>query len=321
MAAMTYPWQASVWEHLESYLQQDRLPHALLLSGAKGLGKRQLARELSFRLLCETKVACGRCGACRLLAASTHPDLIEITPETGKPLTVDRIRGLIGRLELKSQYDRGRVVLIDSADQMNVAAANSFLKTLEEPADDTVIILVCEMPGQLPATILSRCQHLKLAVPPAKEAIQWLQSCGFTPELAGVALGQVGGAPLAAKQWLESDLPARRRRLIETMEQLLDRQKDPVILAASWQEADLEPVIVWLQTITADFIRLAQGGGDRLLNPDCMQWLQSQVCKLNLRHLHDLWQRLLHLREGLHTQLNRTLLLESLFITIYRLRS
>lgn len=105
------------------------------------------------------------------------------------------------------------------------------------------------------------------------------------------------------------------------MEQLLDRQKDPVILAASWQEADLEPVIVWLQTITADFIRLAQGGGDRLLNPDCMQWLQSQVCKLNLRHLHDLWQRLLHLREGLHTQLNRTLLLESLFITIYRLRS
>ncbi len=318
---MTYPWHDPLWAHLDAYLIQDRLPHALLLSGARGLGKRRLAKAFAARVLCETATACGRCGPCRLLAASSHPDLIEIAPEAGKPLTVDRIRGLIGRLELKPQYRRGRMVVVESADQMNAAAANSFLKTLEEPAEETTILLLCEMPGRLPATILSRCQHLKLAVPPASQALRWLQDQGFAAELSQVALGQTGGAPLAAKQWMESDLPDRRRRFMETLEKLLDGRHDPVLLAASWQEEDLSRLLTWLQTVTADLIRLAQGGGERLLNPDRRQWLQELACRLNLKRLYELWQRLLEMREGLHTQLNQVLLLETLFITLHRLRS
>jgi len=204
---------------------------------------------------------------------------------------------------------------------MNVAAANSFLKTLEEPAEDTTILLVCEMPGQLPATILSRCQHLRLAVPAPQEALQWMLSQGFETELSKVALAQSGGAPLAARMWLESEAPERRRDFLDTLKKLLESRHDPVMLAADWRDEPLEPVVLWLQTITADLIRLAQGGGDRLLNPDRRQWLQSQVCKLNLRRLYDLWQRLLWLREGLHSQLNQALLLDSLFIHIHRLRS
>jgi len=320
MAKLSYPWHASLWQRLEAYLRQGRIPQGLLISGPRGVGKGELARYFAARMLCGHGKACGICPACRLLAAGSHPDLIVVAPEADGPLTVEQIRELIEMLALTPQYDRGRVVILEAADRMNAAAANSFLKTLEEPVPGTVILLLCQLPSRLPATILSRCQHLKLPVPPAPEAIAWLVAQGVEAQQAELALALNGGAPLLARSWLDSDAPAKRQRFLATWDELLGRQRDPLVLALAWQEEPLESVVNWSQALVADLVRLKQGDTVRLLNPDRREWLQDWARRLDLDRVLRLWQWLLELREALQTQLNRTLLLESLFLQIHGLR-
>jgi len=314
-------WHAPVWRRLEAYLSQDRLPHALLFQGPAGIGKRRLALTLARRILCEDGRACGRCPACRLLAGGNHPDLLTLAPEPGRPLTVDRIRELIEALTLTPQYGRGRVVVLEAADRMNPAAANAFLKTLEEPAPDTVILLLCEQVSRLPATIVSRCQRLPLIPPPRDEAERWLVSQGVSPLQAGLALALTGGAPLAAKAWLEGDEPERRRRFLKTLDALLSGRRDPVVLAGEWQTETPERLIVWLLTVVADLIRLGHGTGEGLLNVDCRERLQAWADKLDLNQVFGVWERLLAWRRELQSPLNQALVLESLFLEIHRLRS
>lgn len=315
------PWQKAVWQCLEEYRRQDRLPQALLLSGPAGLGKRQLVQRFAQTMLCENRSACGNCFACRLLEAGTHPDCVTVAPEADKDLTVDKIRDLIDTLALKPQYSQGRVVVICSCERMNAAAANSFLKTLEEPTPGTVILLLTEFPGRVPATIRSRCQHLKLAVPPLAVSLPWLQRQGFAEEMAELALMLNGGAPLAARDWLLSDVPARRCEFLKVWAQLFEGRRDPVILAQGWQDESLEQITTWLLALMADLARLSMGLGERLLNPDQRTLLQDQAKELNLTRLLKFWQRLLEMRETLHTQLNKALLLEALFLAIPRLKA
>lgn len=315
------PWQKAVWQCLEVYRRHDRLPQALLLSGPSGLGKRQLVQRFAKILLCANRSACGHCFACRLLEAGTHPDCVTVAPEADKDLTVDKIRDLIDTLALKPQYGQGRVVVIHSSDRMNTAAANSLLKTLEEPAPGTMIVLLSEFPGRVPVTIRSRCQHLKLAVPPLEVSRLWLKGQGFAEEMAELALALNGGAPLAARDWLLSDAPAKRGKFLKVLSQLFEGRKDPVILAQGWQDEPLEQIIAWLLALTADLVRLSMGLEEPLLNPDQRTWLQVKAKELNLARLFKFWQRLLEMREAVHTQLNKALLLEALFLATARLKA
>ncbi len=320
MTLPTYPWHGPVWRPLTAGLAHGRLPPAVLLSGPRGLGKGRLARDFAARLLCERGEACGRCAACRLLAAASHPDLCLVAPDPGRPLTIDRIRQLIDHLALTPQYARGRLVIVEGAERMNPAAANSFLKTLEEPAPDTSLWLVCEQPARLPATIVSRCQHFRLRPPPRRDGIAWLTSQGVEAPRAELALALSADAPLAALAWLRSEAPEQRQRLFETLEALLGGHRDPVMLAAAWQECPLDTLLLHLTAIAADWIRLRQGLGERLHNPDRREWLQNWAQRLDLEQVFAFWQRLLTLRQGAQAQLNQALQVETLFLEIHQLR-
>ncbi|XSG83683.1 MAG: DNA polymerase III subunit delta' [Methylohalobius sp. ZOD2] len=308
------PWQTGWWRELEAYRSQGRLPHALLVSGPAGVGKYHLVRRFAHHLLCENQSACGACAACRRVAAETHPDWLEVAPEAGKELTIDKIRDLIAALALKPHYRPGRTVIIQSSDRMNAAAANAFLKTLEEPPPDTVIFLLSEFPSRLPATIRSRCQQLKLAAPPSALSRPWLASQGFGEETAELALALNGGAPLAALEWLQGEGPAKRREFLKTWVRLLEEKGDPVVLAQKWGEESLEQVVTWLLAIIADLVRISMGLGERLSNPDQRDLLQDQAKGLNLKRLFKFWRYLLEVREALNTHLNKQLLLETLFL-------
>ena len=157
-----YPWLQSYSNRLLDYIRQNKIPQALLLTGNNGLGKRKLAEYYASILLCENLgdnlEACGECQSCKLIASATHPDFLMIEPEEpGKAIGINVIRGLITRLSLKPQFNGQRIIIIDAADHLNNAAANAFLKCLEEPNERTSFVLIAEKPSLLPITIRSRC--------------------------------------------------------------------------------------------------------------------------------------------------------------------
>src|SRR5882672_2106865 len=210
------PWLSAAKARISASMCQGRLPHALLIHAPNGLGAEALAVWISQLALCDAPgdSPCGTCNACQLFAAGNHPDLHWVTRlEDAKELLIDQIRELCETFALKS-YRRGRKVgVIAPADLMNVKAANALLKTLEEPPPDGLLILVSERPSRLPATIVSRCQRITIAVPPRERSLEWLAaqepSVGDWNEMLEFA----GGAPLRALALHASAFEALHREM------------------------------------------------------------------------------------------------------------
>ncbi|MEM7378748.1 MAG: DNA polymerase III subunit delta' [Pseudomonadota bacterium] len=198
------PWLEDTLAQFTGALARGRLGHAVLLTGPADVGKARLANTLIATLLCRrrtdapaTALPCGVCDACVQCAESQHPDVhtVEADEKTGA-IGVAAVRDICTKLQMTSQMTGYRVGLFPDVDRCSESAANSLLKTLEEPPADVVMLLVTARPGRLPATIRSRCQTWRCTLPPAKVAETWLQAQGVAdPE---TALRHAGGAPLAA---------------------------------------------------------------------------------------------------------------------------
>jgi DNA polymerase-3 subunit delta' len=220
------PWHAdALWRILA---ERDRLPHALLVLGPPGIGKSRFARALAAGLLCESPAsdgrACGRCDACGWVGAGNHPDLrtlglfVDEDGKVAREIKVEQVRGLAEFLVVGSHRGGRRVVVIDPADAMNAVVANALLKTLEEPGDGLVFVLVTARPDAIPATIRSRCQVRALDAPRMEVATAWVQGeTGCTPQEAGTWLAMAGGAPLVAASFAEPGLAAAHRAMLETI--------------------------------------------------------------------------------------------------------
>ena len=252
---MLYPWQQAPWLQFQAMRQQQRMPHALLLSGLKGLGKTAFANKLVASLLCQQPAAdveaCGECHSCLLLAAGNHPDHHVVSPEEpGKQIKVDQIRHLKASQTLMPKVSAGKTVLITEADSMNISAFNSLLKLLEEPQPDTVLILISENGQQLPVTIKSRCQTLLMPAPDAETAQGWLLE--QSPELSAAdcqsLLKLTHGAPLQALAIREYGL-AQSQQISRDMGLLMKTQVNPVLMAAQWQNYDLLSVMQQIQNM------------------------------------------------------------------------
>ena len=152
------PWQRERWQRLIQLQDSGRLPHALLISGPHGIGKQPLVEALIARTLCRNpgEVACGECHGCRMLAAGYHPDLISVAPvEKSRQIRIDAIRQVNGFVSQTAQQGGYRVIRIEPAEAMNVAASNALLKSLEEPGQRTLFVLVSDIASRLLPTLRS----------------------------------------------------------------------------------------------------------------------------------------------------------------------
>ena len=221
-------------------VRQDRVPHAVLLVGPPGTGKRAGASWIASTFL---GIDTGSLPT-HPAAPAEHADLHWIAPEEGKAtIGIEQIRGLVHELGLTSYAGRGKVAVIEPADTMTVNAANSLLKTLEEPPGDALLVLIADRVGHLPATVFSRCQRIDFAPPAEADGLAWLDR--LQPGAAWIdALRAAGGAPLAAIQALEElDTGAGMAR---DMNALGRGQGSAVEVAARWARIEPAFVLHWL---------------------------------------------------------------------------
>ena len=260
LPASPYPWQVQQWQQLMGRAHPARLPHALLLAGEEGLGKLNFAAVLVDHILCEEQgdLACGACKSCLLRKAGNHPDLKVIELEDKKKsIGVGQIRELGDFLARRAQIGGSRCVLINAAEDLTGAAANALLKGLEEPGENTFLILVTHRPGALLATIKSRCQMIKFCTPSAELAEAWLE-----PKVnisAKKLLFIADGAPVKALEAGEWEWLEQREAMAKQLLALRVGRGDPLKIAAKWQELPVSEVFSWLQHWLLDWVKMSQG--------------------------------------------------------------
>ena len=316
-ALRPYPWQLKEWGHFQKLLAEDRLAHAIMLTGLRGLGKEQFAHLFAQSIFCLSPSAegipCGQCASCHQFQAETLTDFRHVSPEEGvTTITVDQIRGTIDFLELSHEEGRRKIALVSPADWMNVNAANSVLKTLEEPAGDALIILIASQPERLPVTIRSRCQVVHFETPELEEGEAWLVEQGHSD--AGLALAIVGGAPISAKELLTdqggtSDFLAVLEGIIGTV----SGNKSSHEVVSSWSSYDTETLLNWMVLVSEWFIHLSMGLAVKAVEKQSLYQTLSQLAggidpkSLMVRH-----EKLLKLKQRRGVSLNHELLLDHL---------
>jgi len=325
-----YPWQAAAADAMVA--DRARWPHALLVTGARGIGKRTLALEFARALLCETPRAtghaCGVCASCRYVSAGQHPDLRVVEPiehdddGTPKPvewIAVERIRGLIEWAQLTSHRRIAKVAVIVPADRMNIAAANALLKTLEEPPPSTYLILVSAAPGRIPATLRSRCACLVAPRPDATAAGAWLAAHGAAAP--DTLLAQAAGAPLAALALADPAYQAERAVWLKAL--AAPAALVPAELAARIDAAPREErrerlgmVVEWLLGWCGD-LALAQAGVVPRRNGDHAATISRLAAAVAPVPLFRYYRALLRQRGLIAHPLQPRLLVEAL-LTDYR---
>jgi len=290
-----YSWQQKQAAVLHDLQQQERLPHALIFSGSKGIGKADFATWFAEHLMCtETGMgACGQCQNCALIKNESHPDFRNVTilkdAKTGKSkqeIGIDQIRDLIRFVNLSQAGVSYKVVVISPADALNVSSANSLLKLLEEPQGRTIILLVSDQVEKLPATIRSRCQIINMSAPSTEEAIDWVNSQeGFVGD-AETLLKLAQGAPLAALALAEelSDGTIDYNGVItDCLNLMFNRRPGVFETSQSWQGCPIKALIEWQLSLSRDLIRLINGVPKRYYeNQDKYEALQKVRDRLNL---------------------------------------
>ena len=306
-AATKYPWLASARQQITAATRRDRLPHALLIHCASGLGDESLALWIAAFVLCESPAErpCGHCASCRLIAAGNHPDLSWVArAEDSKQLQIDQIRAICDVLAFKSYRGGYKAAVVTTADLMNANAANALLKTLEEPPPQSLLILCSARPSRLPATIVSRCQRLTIAAPSRAAALNWLRA-----QDAEVAWNDLlefaSGAPLRAIELRSTAFDELHRDMTQSVAQLARGALDIPGAAERWARDALATRLEWIETWITNSIREA------VLNS---AGLQSSGGIRKIRGLYGVLDRARGMRLELASSLNAQLAAEELLL-------
>ncbi|MBE9526910.1 MAG: DNA polymerase III subunit delta' [Proteobacteria bacterium] len=339
-----YPWQDMIWQKLfTGNIQNDHLPHAILLNGVAGIGKKDFAFYLAKGILCQSPVEnpknqqlepCHSCRSCQLFSVANHPDAYHLTvPEDKKVIPVDSVRKLIQWSVLNSHLGGKKVIIIEPAEAMNQNAANSLLKTLEEPVADTIIIMLANNKQALLATIRSRCQAIDMVLPDRAMGLNWLEkqasAVSIDKEQVGLMLSLANGAPLSALSFLHNTQLDIRQFIIKQLLSIHSEGIDPVQVADELTKCSklksnskskilsmtAYDIIYWTDALVIDIVRLSQNQSQNMINNvdyfSILQTLSKDLSLKKLLQLSLLTQKAYYEIQG---SININLLFEQLFI-------
>jgi len=315
-----YPWLRPAYEQLVANHQAGRGHHALLIHALPGMGDDALIYAISRWLMCQQpdgQKSCGKCRACQLMQAQTHPDYYLPEPEKGKAaLGIDAVREVTEKLYDRARLGGAKVVWLKDAEQLTEAAANALLKTLEEPPENTWFMLGCRNPDRLPATLRSRCLYWHLSPPEDRWSEAWLaRECDAPQPQRIAALRLTGGAPAAALALLQQAAWPQRQGLAEHLEQAVNN-RDALMLLPDLHHDDVSMRLHWLAALLLDALKCGQGAGAYITHVDLIAHSQLLAASLSVSTLQSMLTMLLRCREQLASVagLNRELMLTELLL-------
>jgi len=301
---VSVPWLEKEMASLRAAHEVDRMPHALLIHEAPGAGGEWLANWTARLVLGTDK--------------DLHPDWVRIHPvDESKQIRIEQIRELGEELSLTSHQGGYKVGVISPADVLNRFAANALLKTLEEPPSRTVLILVVTQPSRLPATILSRCQRIRIAAPERSRAVAWLDATRGKGNWNAV-LDIVGEAPLLAAESDPEAVVQIGTEVRRGLEDAVAGRSDPVATAERWSRAELPLRLRCFENWLTERIRTQGESPGFLTEVGAVTYLQRPQTVLNIRGLFELLDGVRDLKSALDTPINRGLALETLFRRLER---
>lgn len=269
-------WLEDAWSRLLQRIAGNRMPHALMVMGENGVGKRLFANALAGLLVCEKAdmdagSPCGICKQCELVAAGTHPDIRIYAPEKSRMIKIDQIRALSAFAVGSPQVASRKVAIIDRADQLNINSANALLKTLEEPAEDVVLLLLQESGRPVLPTIRSRCQSLLIATPDRDQAAGWLATAVKamdgdnrpTPEQCAKALVLAANAPRLALEYATGEFISLRDEALDNFRHFMKGQLTLSEAAKPFKAMGLESALWLFEGWAGDLARISAGGQPR----------------------------------------------------------
>lgn len=311
---------------LREAVAKNKMGHAYLFRGPDGVGKKRTALTLAAYINCKSPLdgdSCGRCNACRKYFSGNHPDLILVEPD-GAAIKIGQIRELKHQLTFPPLEAKVRVIVLEDIHTMRREAANSLLKTLEEPAPGNLLILTADLAGDVLPTILSRCQIISFGSLDHKDMARVLmqendmeESLAFT--LAAVAEGSLGRAKLL---WQE-DLLSLRQEVVEGL--LLGQQNPAETIAQVFRlsekgaalKENTSELLALIRLWYRDLVLVAAGGAEAsIANKDLALFLPAAAQLWSLRQLQQKLHRLDLAERQLLRNCSRTLVLETLFFDL-----
>lgn len=304
-------------DFLRRTLAHRRLAHAYLFEGPDGVGKRLTALALARAVFCETGDGCGRCTPCRKVDHNNHPDLQIVEPD-GQQIKIEQIRELQKSLSYRPVEAARRICLIDQADRMNPAAANSLLKTLEEPSAETLIILLSARPEALLTTVLSRCQRLPFSRLPQRCIETTLsEQRGYAGREAHIIAALADGSFQSALDRDPAFFLEQRIDILKRVTALSAASTLPLLELAKELAAEKESIpqtLELLQAFYRDLLHYRYGRPiESLVNIDLQEKIRRVAAREDipslLRKLEAVNSSLRHLERNVNPQLNMEVLL------------
>jgi len=316
--------QEGAKKFFQSVLKEDKLSHAYILTGPAGVGKFLFARELAAVLLCEKQSGCGQCRNCLRVTHGNHPSIrLFETPKGKKNIGIDMVRDLEHEIRLKPFEGKYKIFIINDTETLSEEAANALLKTLEEPPDYSLLLLVAAQTGSLPTTVLSRCQIVRFQPLPEKivgEILAKHQKLSAAELKILVTLA--GGSPGQALRLYEKGFTEQRHQLIQGLlstrlngrsggQEKSGMIDDIIHFAKRAKEneeirADVAQQFKIISLFLRDLLLMKSGitAAERLFNADKRDLLQKAKSVFPVDRLNRALEQLLQAEQYLHQNLN-----------------